>query len=124
MSKPTVTIEEYQPGIFKLTWQAYVEIEDVNYVFNEILDYLDQPRNRSCSIIMDLLANPQLPMHITGIKAIAIQRNPKMNKWLVLGRSKSAEMIGNILLGLTRKHNVEWFNTSDELENYLHKLTI
>lgn len=124
MQDRTVFVEEFYPDrILKMVWQSHVRTEDVDQTFEEIAQYLDDSPNPIC-IIVDLTANPHIPMHQTVFRAINVQRHPNLKRWVVLGKNQIARMIGNSLMNITNRNNIEWFTNFDEFYAYLDEVLV
>ncbi len=122
MRERTVFVEEFYPNrVLKMVWQSHVRTEDVDQTFQEINDYLNATSSPIC-IVVDLTANPHIPMHQTVFKAITAQRHPNLQRWVVLGKNQIARIVGNSLINITNRNNIEWFTTFDEFNTYLEQM--
>jgi hypothetical protein len=46
-------------------------------------------------------------------------RHPRLAEWLVYGTNTSARRIGDLLTKASRRNNIRWFDTEDEVLGYL-----
>lgn len=118
MDNQTVMVEEYTQGILLMRWQANIRDVDITTAFNDIETYLNEYAGK-VSVIVDLTGQTNIPIHSTLFKSISIQNHANLDNWLVLGKNKIARMIGNTLTNMTRKDNIRWFDTFEQLQDYL-----
>ncbi len=118
MTDATITIEEVHPHLLKMIWSAYIDGGDVRNAFSQICDYLEEVED-AVWVIVDITANPNLSLNNTVFTAMNAQKMANLEAWLVLGKNKTAEVIGRTLSAITGKKNIEWFDAETELNQYL-----
>lgn len=123
MADATVILEEVHPRLLKMVWQTRANSIDVRNTFEQICDYLGNTED-SVWIIVDITANPNMSLTSTVFPAMNAQKMANLEAWLVLGRNKTAEVIGRTLSSITGKKNIQWFETEAELKQYLAALNI
>lgn len=118
--QPTVYIENtIWPNVVKMIWQHDVNEADVLPAFYA----LTQRLNRTVEplyVVMDLQARPKFPMAetITGAMSGPFG-HPKLAYWLMIGTSRPARIIENVLTQVTRHRNTAWFNSLEEVHEFL-----
>ena len=118
----TIRIKEFRDtGAILMEWDHQVDSFDVNQAFREIealLHEAEEPR----FVVVDLLANPNLPMAATVQgAAFGPYRNPHLREWLIIGGNTLARTVARMLAASTRRMNVNWFDTEDEVAEYLQR---
>ncbi len=123
MSQPTVRIESVEgyPAMVML-WEHTVRTADVQAAFKDItarLEAADEPTY----VLVDLLKDPQFPLIDTITGALwGPFRHPTLKEWLVIGTNTLARVIARSLSNATRRNNIRWFNSYDEVYAYIQKM--
>lgn len=121
---PTVRVEtsEHYPALL-MTWEREVKEGDVVRAFNRIttlLNMTDHPQY----VIVDVRDKPVFPLRATINSALfGPYRHPKLTAWLVVGSNPLGCVIEKTLVSVTKRRNVEWFETLDAVTEYLQEHT-
>lgn len=111
-----------QPALL-MRWPRIIERESIKEAFRIIVNALDES-NLPLYIVVDLHANPDFPMTETIQGAyFGPFRHPMLAEWLVVNTNILGRMIGNTLSSITRRHNIKWFDTTEEAFDHLHAIT-
>ncbi len=125
MTPPTVYIESVEgyPAMV-MRWEHAIHSRDVSVAFrdiNERLDAADEPMY----VLVDLLENPQFPLLDTIAGALwGPFRHPTLNEWLVIGTNTLARVIARSLSNATRRNNIRWFSSYEEVYAYMDKMRL
>jgi hypothetical protein len=103
-------LEKFPYGLL-MKWLQEVRVGDVTRAFehiNAILDASDVPMY----VIVDILSKPKFPMSETIFSALrGPYRHENLTAWLIVGENRMARMIESVLSNITRRKNVEWFES-------------
>lgn len=108
----TVRVEHlHDPEVIKMSWDHRVSSDDVYSAFKAISVILEQSETE-LYVLVDILANPNFPFSATVNGAMfGPYRNPKLIAWLIVGSSHAGRMIERVLTAVTKRRNVEWFDS-------------
>lgn len=115
LTAPDTTVQVGQstshPNIVLMKWQQDVETGDVADAFEQINTLLDESAT-PLYIMVDILSKPKFPMSETIMGAMrGPYRHENLTAWLVVGDNRMARMIEKVLASVTRRKNVEWFES-------------
>ena len=118
----TVIVEPIENEVaILMNWQKNVQPEDVRLAYEDIMTVLQQT-STPIYVIVDLTANPQMPMSETLRGALyGPYGHPMLKQWLVVGKHQVGQVISRLLEQATRKKQVIWFDTMEEARQYLAK---
>ena len=117
-SVDVVTLPGY-PAL-KMIWQKQINKTDMKPAFHQITEALRRSRS-PMYVVVDLRQDPQLPIAETMMEALRGPfRHPQLAEWLVFGANRSARTIGAILIRASKRNNIRWFDTEDEVLAYLN----
>ena len=68
---------------------------------------------------MDLADNVQFPISETVMRALPVYRDEQVRAWLVVNPGALAKPIARTLNYMTRRNNVQWFDTYADAIRYL-----
>jgi hypothetical protein len=119
----TVSWISGQPALL-MTWPRVIERESIKEAFRTIVTALDDT-DVPLYIVVDLHANPDFPMTETIQGAyFGPFRHPYLAEWLVVNTNILGRMIGNTLSSITRRHNIKWFDTTEEAMEHLQNVSL
>lgn len=117
---PTVSVEAVSSyNAILMTWQHRVDKSDVVRAFHKINQTLNEAA-APVYVVVDITNNPRFPLRETINSALwGPYRNPKLKAWLIIGSNPTARAIERSLSGVTKRKNVFWFQSFEEVQRYL-----
>jgi|GEM_PF-6748295 len=124
-NQPTVRVEpvEGHDDAYWVVWDKEIVDSDVFAAFDLlqcILNDADQPVN----VLLDLRADPNMPVAITMESILDPYRHVMLNKWLIIGTNWRAEMIVSVLRKLAMRDSTLWFDTVEEALDELQRIEV
>ena len=120
MSTPTIIVEliaDY--NILKMIWGPQVEEHDIAVAFRSIASTLKKSEY-PIDVIVDISSNPHFPMQTVISEALSGPFNyPHMGTWVVVGTSRAAHIVSNVLNRLSGQEKVFRFSTQEEALSHL-----
>jgi len=120
VATPTITVEPINGyDILQMTWGPQVEEHDIAVAFRTIASFLKQSTQR-IDVIVDISSNPHFPMQTVISETLGGPFNhPQMGMWVVVGVSRAAHIVANVLSRLGSRDRVFRFATQQEALSYL-----
>ena len=109
----TVILEKIDQNSIRMVWQKQPRLVDIRAAFKEIEDHLNET-NTPLYIIVILPPNIRFPVGQTVWEALGCYRHEQSQGWLVVGGNSLAKLIESILVRMTKRENVLWFESESE----------
>ena len=94
----------------KMVWGKRIDVEEMRKAFSDVVAYLNRADAPQC-VIVDVSSNPRFPIIDTVIHCLAGPfKHPMLNEWLVIGGNDGARTIGNMLMRVSGRANIKWFD--------------
>jgi TctA family transporter len=115
----TVSVQQLNTYIVKMSWSNKVNDQDVRNSFKEINSLLSVSA-QPMFVLVDITADPNFPIAATLTGALfGPYRNPNLREWLIVGSNKAAHFIERTLSGATGRTIVRWFDTEADAAAYV-----
>ena len=120
MSVPTITVDlitDY--NLIKMTWGAHIDEQDIILAFRAITSILKKSGS-AVNVLVDITSNPQFSMQTLFSEALSGPfKYPQLGMWAVVGTSRAAHIVSNVLNRLSSDQKVIRFSTQAEALDYL-----
>ena len=112
MSHSTVRAYRFaeRPNTLMLAWSEDVNIIDIRPAFQELMGFLKEADTPQW-VIVDISHNRSMPVAPTISQAIVAYRHKMLREWLVVGENSLARSVSQVLVKLTQRNNVHWFES-------------
>lgn len=115
----SVAISESHPNVMLMQWEKEIETGDVAAAFEQINMVLNSSSS-PMYVLVDILSKPQFPMSETISSALRGSfGHENLKAWLIAGENRLAHVIEKVLSNITRRKNVEWFTSMDDVIEFL-----
>lgn len=102
----------------KMVWGKRIEVDEMRVAFNDVVAYLNRADAPQC-VIVDVSSNPRFPIIDTVIHCLAGPfKHPMLSEWLVIGGNDGARTIGNMLMRVSGRANIKWFDDEAAFMTY------
>lgn len=122
MSQQTFTVSvEYLPqqNLIHMELQRFITTADMRQALAQI-NQIVNASSAEVVVMVNLLNTPDIPITTTVNSALeGPYTNPKLKEWLAVGQSPVARLIEKILVSVTGRRNVRWFDSEEEIFAYL-----
>jgi hypothetical protein len=106
------------PALY-MTWEKQIHVQDVKVAFRTITARLQESKE-PLYIIVDLSNQPRIPIVDTMVEALRGPfRNEKLTEWLVIGTTRDARWIADLLTKAAGRSNIQWFDANEDVFTYL-----
>ena len=114
----TVSRHVRYDDVIEMVWVGHPDNHDLEQAFINVQDLLMMD-NVQKSIIVDLRLVSYLDPLNTVRKSRPVFENSQVKEWLVIGAIAIAKGVGSTLMAITRRRNIQWFHTVEQLQDYL-----
>lgn len=120
VSTPTITVEPIAGcNILKMTWGAEIDEHDIAVAFRAVASELRKAQ-QPIHVIVDISSNPRFPMQTVISETLGgLFNQPQMGTWVVVGVSRAAHIVTNVLNRLGHRDKVFRFATEEEALSHL-----
>lgn len=111
----TVSLENTEfPFVVRMVWAQQVNEADVLPMFMDLSRRLNASP-RPMIVIVDLSNKPQMPLTETLTGAMSGPfGHPNLGYWVMIGSTRVARIVENVLTKVLRNRNTIWFDTNEE----------
>lgn len=119
---PTVYLENTEfPFVVRMVWEQQVNEADVLPMFTMLTRQLNASP-RPMTVIVDLSNKPQMPLTETLTGAMSGPfGHPNLGYWIMIGSTRVARIVENVLKKVLRQHNTIWFDTHEEAYAFIRE---
>ncbi|MBZ0315619.1 MAG: hypothetical protein K8L91_04305 [Anaerolineae bacterium] len=118
----TVYLENTEfPFVVRMVWAQQVNEADVLPTFTMLTRQLNASP-RPITVIMDLSNKPQMPLAETLTGAMSGPfGHPNLGYWVMIGTTRVARIVENVLTKVLRQQNMIWFDSHEEADAFIRE---
>lgn len=123
MTYSTMTVEQNEEHqIIRMNWEANIQTNNIEQAYHDVMDVVNES-DKAVFVVLDLNNNPNIPISELLKGALAgSYTDPKVLKWLLIGKRDASRSIANTLFFVTGENKVVWFEDETGASDYLDKL--
>ena len=117
----TVHKIENSPVIL-MDWAKTNNTQDIQSAYHDVMEVVNHS-NDDVYLMLDMSANSDVSIRDLLNGALnGPYTDPRVAKWLVIGKGETSRSLANTLFFITGEHKVVWFEDQDGAYDYLENL--